>query len=205
MKNKQSLRELKKEATGHALAEAAFQLAMEQGLDGFVVEEVVQRAGYSRRTFANHYSCKEEAVAMAVMPYHEVDEFIELVNKLPDETSPLDVMYHFAKMQLTEEVIRKMHQLVRMSNMYPTLRPYTVNMIFGMQTSARKVLDDLFHDRYSPVYIHLLAGAVCAAIFPLIDGDLNVLLPGQSPDEASDILSFNQFLEDVFVYLRKGF
>lgn len=205
MKNKQNLRELKKEATAHALAEAAFQLALEHGLDGFVVEDVVQKAGYSRRTFANHYSCKEEAVAAAVMPYHGIDEFVDLVNGLPDETSPLDVMYHFAHMRLTEEVIRKMNQLVLLSNRYPTLQPYALTVIHGAQTSAQRILDDLFHDRYSAVYSHLLAGAVCAAIFPLLGGNLNVLLPGQAPGDVPEAISFKQYLDDVFGYLRNGF
>ena len=38
-------------------------LAKERGLDGFVIDEVAELAGYSRRTFANHYPCKEAAVA----------------------------------------------------------------------------------------------------------------------------------------------
>lgn len=40
---KQTLRDFKKEATEKALAEAAFELALEHGLDGFVVEDIVQK------------------------------------------------------------------------------------------------------------------------------------------------------------------
>ena len=42
-------------------------LAVERGMDGFIVDDVVQQAGYSRRTFANYFSCKEEAVAAYFM------------------------------------------------------------------------------------------------------------------------------------------
>lgn len=203
--NKLSLRELKKEVTAHTLAETAFQLTLEHGLDGFVIEDVVQRAGYSRRTFANYYSCKEEAVAMGVVPFR-VDEFIDVLNKIPKNTSPLDVMYQFTKMQLTTEYIRKMRQLVALSKEYPTLEPYTLSVIHRLQTAAQELLNDLFHELYPKAYTQLLAGAVYVAIIPLIDGNLNVLLPGQSIDEApSDATSFEQYLDTVFSYLRNGF
>ena len=57
-----SLRERKKIATARDLALAAFELALEHGLGEATVEDVAERAGYSRRTFANHFSCKQEAV-----------------------------------------------------------------------------------------------------------------------------------------------
>ena len=57
------LRETKPLETSHSAAQAAYELAMERGVDDFTIEDIVDRAGYSRRTFANHYSCKEEAIA----------------------------------------------------------------------------------------------------------------------------------------------
>lgn len=202
--NKQSLREIKKEATAHALAEAAFQLTLERGLDGFVVEDVVGRAGYSRRTFTNHYSCKEEAVAVAVFPFHGIEEITDVITDLPDNTTPLDVMYHFAKMQLAEGIIRKMRQLMTLTKEYPSLRPYTLTVFHHLQTGAQELLNDLFHERYPPGYTHTLAGAVCAAILPLLDGSLNVLLPDQSPEEAPDAIPLSQYLDTIFGYLRNG-
>lgn len=56
------LRERKKRATMHDLAVASYELVRERGLDAVTVDDVVERAGYSRRTFANHYTCKQEAV-----------------------------------------------------------------------------------------------------------------------------------------------
>lgn len=56
------LREKKNLAVAHGLAQATFDLAVERGVDGFTIDDVAGRAGYARRTFANHYSCKEEAI-----------------------------------------------------------------------------------------------------------------------------------------------
>ncbi|WP_240647689.1 TetR/AcrR family transcriptional regulator [Paenibacillus nanensis] len=205
MMNKPSLREMKKEATAHALADAAFQLTLEQGLDGFVVEDVVQRAGYSRRTFANHFSCKEEAVAMAAYPYQGVEEFFDLLHRMPDSTAPIDAMYQFVKMQLAEQSLKKVRQLFALSKEYPSLKPYTLTVIHNLQNETQKLLTNLYQETHPPQYTYLLAGAIFAAIIPLLDGTLHALLPGQSGDEAPGAVSFEQYLETAFGYLRQGF
>jgi AcrR family transcriptional regulator len=202
---KQGLREIKREATAHALAEAAFQLAIEHGLDGFVVDDVVQRARYSRRTFANYYSCKEEAVAMAAFPFHGIDEFVELIEKLPENSTPLDVMYQFTRMRLTERVICDMKQLVLLSKSYPTLKPYILNVLHQFQVAAQQLLNDLFHDRYPKEYTHFLAGSMVAAVTPLIIGEIEVTFPGQTADEEITAKPFDEYLNKLFGYLRNGF
>lgn len=205
MMNKSNLREIKKEATAHALAEAAFQLALERGLDSFVVEDIVQRAGYSRRTFANYFSCKEEAVATATVPYHDVSEFYELLNRMPDTTTPIDAMYQFVKMQLAEESLRRMKQLFTLSKSYPTLKPYTLSAVHLLQREAQNLLTGLFRETHAPDYTYLLAGSVCSTIVPLLDGTLRVLLPGESPDADPGAESFDDYFDKVFGYLRHGF
>ncbi|OXM13804.1 TetR family transcriptional regulator [Paenibacillus herberti] len=202
--NKLSLRRIKREATAHALAQAAFELTLQHGLDGFVVEDVAQRAGYSRRTFANHYSCKEEAVAMAAVPFHGIEEAVAIFNNIPESSTPLDVMYQFMKLQLTEEIIQKMLRLVTLSKEHPTLEPYMLTVFHRLATEAQQVLNDLFKEHYPAIYSHVLTGAVTGAIFPLFDGTLQVVLPGQSMDEVPGAESFDQYLDTVFGYLRNG-
>lgn len=205
MMNKQNLRHIKREATANAIADAAFALAQERGLDGFVVEDVVQRAGYSRRTFANHYSCKEEAVARAADIFKGADEIEVWIRGLNEEIAPLDILYHLMKMQLTGEHIWKLRQLVSLSKQHPTLEPYILSGLRRLQTSAQETLSELSYGRYPEVYTHLLAGAVYGAVLPLLDGSLNVLLPGQSGDETPDAVTFDHYLDTMFSYLRNGF
>ncbi|TCP57896.1 TetR family transcriptional regulator [Tumebacillus sp. BK434] len=202
--NKNSLRIIKREATAQALANAAFELALERGLDGFVVEDVVQRAGYSRRTFANHYSCKEEAVVMAVETTHDDEEVRVLLDELPDSASPLEVLHHLMKMRLTAEYLRKLRVLVTLSKEYPTLEPYILSVFHRLQRLAQQALSDLFRGRYPEEYTHLLAGAVCGAFFPLLDS-LEVRLPGQSLAEAPEAMAFDQYVDTVFRHLQNGF
>lgn len=203
---KQSLRAMKKEATASALSEAAFQLALERGMDGFVVEDVVQRAGYSRRTFANHFSCKEEAVVMAGEHFHRIDEYLEMINQLPEDITPLEVMYQFIKMQLTEEVLGRIYKIIELSKSFPSLKPHTLSLLNRLQTAAQEALNELFKGRYPIGYNHFLAGAVCAAIIPLLDGSVRVQLPGIHLEETDElIISFDEYINSAFTYLREGF
>jgi len=203
--NKPSLRHIKREATANALADAAFALALEKGLDGFVVEDIVQRAGYSRRTFANHYTCKEEAVATAAFIFNGADEVNDWLSSLSENMTPLDSLYHLMKLQLTAEHFWKLRQLVLLSKQSPTLEPYILSAFRSLQITAQDTLSELSRGRYPEGYIHLLVGAVYGAVLPLLDGSLNVLLPGQSTDEAPKAVTFDHYLDTMFGYLRNGF
>ncbi|MCQ6562258.1 TetR/AcrR family transcriptional regulator [Paenibacillus mendelii] len=205
--NKQSLRHIKREATANALADAAFALALEQGLDGFVVEDVVRRAGYSRRTFANHFSCKEEAVATAAVIFKGADEVKSWIEGLNEDTSPLDCLYQLMKMQLTTEHFQKLRKLVSLSKQHPSLEPYILSALHGLQLSAQELLNELSRGRYPEGYTHLLTGAVYGAVLPLLDGSLNVRLPDQSAanPQGAVTVTFDHYLDTMFSYLRSGF
>ncbi|RJX40445.1 TetR/AcrR family transcriptional regulator [Paenibacillus pinisoli] len=203
--NKPGLRHMKREATASALADAAFALALEKGPDGFVVEEIVQRAGYSRRTFANYYSCKEEAVAAAAINFKGAEEVIEWIEALDEEMSPLDSLYQLLKMQMTTEHFHKLRQLVQLSKQHPTLELYILSALHGLQRDAQEMLAKLSRGRHPEGYTHLLTGAVYGAILPLLDGSLNVRLPDHPVVDTEDAVTFEQYLDTMFSYLRQGF
>ncbi|WP_235917971.1 TetR/AcrR family transcriptional regulator [Paenibacillus lutrae] len=205
MNPKPTLRDKKKEATAHALAEAAFKLALEQGMDGFIVEDVVQQAGFSRRTFANYFSCKEEAVAAYFIGSASNEDETLLFADLPPDATPLDALYSLLKMQFTSEFLYKLRQFVSLANQYPSLEPYILSVFRRLQMAAQEVLEKFSHGRYSEGYTHLLAGAVYGAFVPILDGRLNVLLPGEAPDDRSGAMSFDQYLNSMFGYLHNGF
>ncbi|KGE17083.1 TetR/AcrR family transcriptional regulator [Paenibacillus wynnii] len=204
MNLKLTFRDKKKEATGFAIAEAAFELALQHGMEGFIIDDVVQKAGFSRRTFANYFSCKEEAVAEYFIGNASKEDGNMLLEDLPADATPLDALYNLLKLQFTSEFLRKLRQFVSLANQYPSLEPYLLSVFRRLQIAAQEVLQQFSHGRYTDGYTHLLAGAVYGAFVPILDGRLNVLLPGEVQED-SDAVPFDQYLNSMFAYLRNGF
>jgi len=203
--NKQSLRDIKKEATAHALAEAAFELALEKGLDGFVVEDIVQRAGYSRRTFANHFSCKEEAVAAAAVIFKGAPGEEELIDELAETASMVDILHQLMRMQFTVEQIKTMRKLVKLSQQFPTLEPYILTIFHQFQRKAQYILSRCSRGRCSEMYTHLLAGATYGAALPLLNSDLPIQFQDEPDGDTPGAMTFEQYLDEMFKHLRSGF
>jgi AcrR family transcriptional regulator len=75
-----SLRERKKAETRRELAEAAYEVIRDHGLDALSADAVAQRAGVSRRTFFNYFPTIEASVQPVV------EEFLDdMLSRLPSE------------------------------------------------------------------------------------------------------------------------
>ena len=61
------LREVKRAETERRLAAIAYDLVRERGWADVTVDDIVEVAHVSRRTFSNYYACKEEAVAAVIL------------------------------------------------------------------------------------------------------------------------------------------
>jgi len=85
-----SLRERKNAQVKQALYDAAMELFQQKGFDEISVEEIAERAGYSRSTFFNHFGTKQGVLR------HYGQRLQELVEKLLDRTeqpaSPLELI-----------------------------------------------------------------------------------------------------------------
>lgn len=196
------MRDLKREATAEALAKAAFDLTRERGLSGFVTADVVERAGYSRRTFANHFSCKEEAVASVA--FGGVEDASAILTGLPADLSLLDALLAVMRTQFTADALVRMRELMAMARQYPTLEPYVLSVQQRMRHTAQELLGSAAGDRYPAIYVPLLFGAVYGAVMAALEGTLDVHLGGES-DLSSTSMDYSSFLDITFDYLRHGF
>lgn len=197
------LRDKKKIATRQALAESAFTLAVERGVDGFVVEDIVTNAGYSRRTFANYFSCKEEAIAnsLTMNDYLERDEQFSFST---ENYTPLDTIELYIRGSFTINKLRRLNRIISLSRNHPTLKLYVTGALMEVQDFAKRGISEEFGSDYPEEYYHILIGAVFGAILPVLDESIAVKLP--EDDEKSETDSeFNQYIDIVFAHLRKGF
>lgn len=198
------LREIKREATAQALAESAFDLALERGMDGFVIADVTLRAGYARRTFANHFSCKEEAVASVL--FAEADTRVAaFIAGLPDGTPLLDALHELLRSQMSAEMFERVHQLISLCRQHPALEPHILAAVRRMRQATLKALSESTGGRYSDHYILVLLAAVYGAISLLFDGSIDVLPPGRPAAAESGVVTFAEFIDTAFAYLRSGF
>lgn len=133
------------------------------------------------------------------------DDAMKLLDGIPADASPLDVLHHLLNTQFTAGLLRRMSELVTLSRKHPTLEPFILNVFRSLQTAALETLRDLYKDRYPPGYNHLLVGAVYGAILPVLEGNLNVLLPGELGDGVPEVTTFDEYLDTIFGYLRQGF
>lgn len=196
------LREIKREATAQALAEAAFDLARTRGLDGFVIDDVAERAGYSRRTFANHYSCKEAAVASVA--YSGIDVAVNALEDVPGDVPLLDAIHAVLRLQLTTGTLSRMREVIRMSREFPALEPYVHHVQHRMRLEAEQRLRLVAADRHPPTYVSLLFGALYGMVSSALEGLVEVHLPGD-PSSGPGSMEFDQFLDLAFKHLRTGF
>lgn len=195
-----SVREAKRLDTERRLAEAAFALALEQGVDGFTIDDLVASAGYSRRTFANHFSCKEEAIASVVLHYDRDANVV--LEGLDDATSLVDALHAVMRQQFTADMLDRLRAVYRLSLRYPSVKPYVLGTLEEMRHRALRALGAWVGDRHPALYLPLLFGAVYGAASAVLEGQVEVLL---QPSGDHTAMAYEEFVDLVFHYVRHGF
>lgn len=114
-----SLRERKKDDTRRALTEAAYQLTLERGFDGFTVAEVADGAGVSRRTFSNYFTGKAECVMAAGEVYAE-RAVAQLIDADPAE--PIDQLIRRVLRTVAAEIDGEWGDMLQIAQLHPELR-----------------------------------------------------------------------------------
>lgn len=80
---------------------AAFELFDEQGFDKTTIAEIADRAGFTPRTYFNHFVDKREVLFTLAVPYQEA--VVKGIIEGPNLASPLDEVVH-AIQQACEEL-----------------------------------------------------------------------------------------------------
>lgn len=211
-----SLRARKKQATARGLATAAYELAIENGLDGVTTEEIASRAGFSRRTFANYYPNKHAAV---------VDGFLHALGvpvfRPGDSIHPDLLPASFADLiELIEDFIRQVFNnptsvwhiqgFATMMRAHPGLEPYLHATFHDFETSE---LHEILEVRFGQAKVSIFLGAALGSlngVIRLLLGPLVLPQPNgvtATPPKLSDtdFLAVLKHVDQAFTYLRHGF
>jgi AcrR family transcriptional regulator len=190
---KPGIREAKKHETRRALGFAAFELVSERGLHGFLVEDVTDRVGVSRRTFFNYFNRKEEAV-VAVGGFVFEDALAELRGRPAGE--PLfDSLRAVVAMVTSPANIGVIVRSSSLARQYPELVPYDLATRDHMVTAAHGALRDRLPSEHRSFFYSL---ALTHSVFAVTAAALGCA--GEQPE--ADVTGL---IEEAFTYLRSGF
>lgn len=193
------LRERKKLAVAHGLAQAAFDLAIERGLDGFTIDDVVDRADYARRTFANYYSCKEEAVAALALEQLRLG--VASMPPQPEDTPLIGWVRALAKHQMSQGLFDLLVQLAALAREYPALEPHLSNMFLQIRREATALIQARVGGRVKPFAVSILVAAAYGALTVILDDAADqAARHGPGHDVTSPVV-----LDQIFDQLESGF
>lgn len=221
-----SLREIKKLATARELAAAAFELARERDLDEVTIDDVVERVGYSRRTFANHFSCKQEAVVegffLAIgVPVGRFATEVDLSVPVTADDA-LNGAQEYITALLTGRDLVVVQDFLQMTRAHRSLEPHLAKSMFELHGRLRDILVDAGTPQGKAT---LLFGAVLGVTGVVVEelvsptSCVEVDTPDGAPDAPSapeppsdpelpsalDETVLRARLAEAFTYLRRGF
>ncbi|WP_072313016.1 TetR/AcrR family transcriptional regulator [Agrococcus sp. Marseille-P2731] len=160
------LRERKKQLTHRTIADAAYSLAAEHGLDIITIDQIAERAFVSPRTVSNYFVSKEAAVVAA----HDNSpaEFVAGIAERPADEPPLQTLRAVLSEAMREwsperlQLLREKEELIRR---YPVLLPHRMSQFDELEDAIREAIAlRSGEDPESAAYPRLLAGAAVAAV-----------------------------------------
>ncbi|WP_018296933.1 TetR/AcrR family transcriptional regulator [Corynebacterium lubricantis] len=188
---KPSLRDQKRKQTSHELSRTAFEFTKERGLDGFTIDDVVNEVGVSRRTFANYFSCKEEAVAALAL--EQLEDGIETLPEMPEDTPLLDWVRTLALHQLSGGMFDLLIELRDLAHKDPALKPFVENVHAEIRRTAQSVVSAQAKNSAAKFAAPIIVGAAYGALNSFIDAG-----------SAQSGTSLDEFVETVFSKLKAG-
>ncbi|GEK81005.1 TetR/AcrR family transcriptional regulator [Agrococcus baldri] len=160
------LRERKKQLTHRTIADAAFSLVTERGLDHVTVDQIADRAFVSPRTVSNYFTSKEAAIVAA--NNNAPIELLIGIEDRPADEAPLETL----RVVLTGSVrgwskqqLQALKAKEAMVAEYPALLPHRMAQWDELEDAIREAIAErLEADPETEALPRLIAGAATAAV-----------------------------------------
>jgi len=160
------LRERKKALTHKTIADAAFELALDRGLDDVTVDQIADRAFVSPRTVSNYFSSKEAAVVASgdTPPIVLLEGLADRPADEPPLVSLREVLAANVRAWTPEQLhaIREKELLVER---FHALLPYRMAQYDELEDAIREVIAERSGvDPETAPFPRLIAGAATAVV-----------------------------------------
>lgn len=160
------LRARKKALTHRTIAEAAFALTLEHGLDAVTIDQIAERAFVSPRTVSNYFPSKEAAIVAA-----DDVALLDLIAGLearPGDEAPLQSLHAVLTSSIrswSKEQLRSLKAKEDLVEANPALLPYRTAQFDELEDAIRIVIAKRAgSDPEIAPFPRLIAGAATAAV-----------------------------------------
>lgn len=177
------LRERKKALTHRTIADAAFTLTVEHGLEHVTIDQIADRAFVSPRTVSNYFMSKEAAVVAA--HNNAPLEMLEGLAERPTDEPPmrsLRAVLTEAIRGWTKEQLKSLKAKEELVERYPALLPHRMAQFDELEEAIRDaVAERSGADLETATFPRLIAGAATSAVKTAINvwdntgGDADVI------------------------------
>ncbi|WP_404312917.1 TetR/AcrR family transcriptional regulator [Agrococcus terreus] len=160
------LRERKKILTRQTIAEAAFSLAREHGLDAVTIDDIAERAFVSPRTVSNYFPSKEAAVVASSSD--GPDELLVGLDARPADEEPLlslRAVIVEAMGAWDDDRLASVREREALIDRFPALLPHRMAQYDALEDAMRRSVAQRAHvDAETETFPRLVAAAAAAAV-----------------------------------------
>lgn len=190
----EGLREKKKTQAKQVLYDAAIELFKKKGFEKTSVDEITERAGYSRATFFNHFGSKQGILRLYGQRIQGIVE--ELVERVGPSTSPLELIREIISTMVNEAEDNK--EEVKIICTYRMLEPAYLSDITPARKRLLEIITGLVLEAQQKKLIRtdISARELGLHIFFLYQGVVLAIVTGISSSES--------MLHSVWQFILKG-
>lgn len=160
------LRERKKALTYRTIADSAFSLTSERGLDNVTIDQIADRAFVSPRTVSNYFTSKEAAVVAA--DNNTPVELLDGLSDRPADEPPLEslrIVLTGAIRAWTKQQLQSVKAKEAMVAQHPALLPHRMAQWDELENEIREqIAQRTGADPETEALPRLIAGAATAAV-----------------------------------------
>lgn len=160
------LRERKKQLTHRTIADAAFSLTSEHGLDAVTIDQIAERAFVSPRTVSNYFTSKEAAIVAA--HNNAPIEMLAGLDERPTDEAPLQSLRAVLTAAIrgwSKEQLAALKAKDELIERHPALMPHRMAQFEELEDAIREAIAERTGaDPDTDARPRLIAGAATTAV-----------------------------------------